>query len=292
MSNLTGELFAALQRITPQHALSRLGGKLAKAETPWLKDQLIRQFCRSYKIDLEEAAEQELSAYPSFNDFFTRALKPGARPVNADQNSIVCPADGTVSQIGQIDGGQLIQAKGKQFSVTALLGGDDADSDRFSNGSFTTIYLSPQDYHRVHMPIDGNLDYCRYIPGKLFSVNNITTQHVDAVFAKNERLVCVFDTPIGRCAVILVGAMMVAGIESVWHGDYQPGTRIDTYHQSNGEKVELKKGDEMGRFKFGSTVIMLFEPNKVEWRSEYSAGSTTRMGAALADISIAESALS
>ncbi len=283
MANVTGELFAALQRIAPQHTLSRLGGKIAKSEKPWLKDQLIRQFCRSYNINLDEAAQQDFSAYPSFNDFFTRALKPGARPVNADKNTIICPADGTVSQIGQIDDGQLIQAKGKQFSVKALLAADDADSTRFSNGSFTTIYLSPQDYHRVHMPIDGTLDYCRYIPGKLFSVNNITTQHVDAVFAKNERLVCLFDTPTGRCAVILVGAMMVAGIESVWHGDYQPGAGIETSHQAGAEKVVLKKGDEMGRFKFGSTVIMLFEPGKVEWNSEYATGSTTRMGEAIAE---------
>lgn len=274
-----------MQRLTPQHALSRFGGKVANAQKPWLKDLLIHQFCRAYSIDMEEAAERDPSAYACFNDFFTRPLREGARPVDGAENSIVCPADGTVSQIGQVDDGMVIQAKGKSFTVEALLGANGSDSLRFSKGSFATIYLSPQDYHRVHMPIDGVLDHCRYIPGKLFSVNDITTKHVDAVFARNERLVCLFDTPAGRCAIVLVGAMMVAGIESVWHGHYQPKKGIETLHNAEDKKVALKKGEEMGRFKFGSTVIMLFEPNNIQWDASYAAKSITRMGKAIGSIS-------
>ncbi|MEH6468639.1 MAG: archaetidylserine decarboxylase, partial [Porticoccus sp.] len=279
MNDIQAEWFIALQRLVPQHGLSRLGSMLTEAKTPWLKNALIRQFIRTYNVNLEEAASSSLDDYPSFNDFFTRALKEDLRPIDSNKDSIVCPADGTVSQLGPIQEGNIFQAKGKSFSVASLLGDDfpeknNTDSQRFINGDFITIYLSPSDYHRVHMPIAGNLAYSRYIPGKLFSVNDTTAQHINGLFAKNERLVCIFDTPVGRCAVILVGAMMVAGIESVWQGHYQPG--IVKTDQFKPNQVSLKKGEEMGRFKFGSTVILMFEQGATTWDKRYQAGVTTR----------------
>ncbi|MEH6616940.1 MAG: archaetidylserine decarboxylase [Porticoccus sp.] len=285
MNDIQAEWFIALQRLVPQHGLSRLGSMLTEAKTPWLKNALIRQFIRTYNVNLEEAASSSLDDYPSFNDFFTRALKEDLRPIDSNKGSIVCPADGTVSQLGPIQEGNIFQAKGKSFSVASLLGDDfpdtnNADSQRFINGDFITIYLSPSDYHRVHMPIAGNLAYSRYIPGKLFSVNDTTAQHINGLFAKNERLVCIFDTPVGRCAVILVGAMMVAGIESVWQGHYQPG--IVKTDQFEPNQVSLKKGEEMGCFKFGSTVIVMFEQGATTWDKRYQAGVTTRMGETVA----------
>ena len=280
MNPLQSEWFVALQRIVPQHGLSRLGSLLAEARTPWLKNALIKQFIRTYDVNLDEAESSSLDDYQHFNDFFTRALREDARPIDSNENAIVCPADGAISQLGRIKEGSILQAKGKAFSTASLLGANDSDSQRFLHGDFITIYLSPKDYHRVHMPIDGELLYSRYIPGKLFSVNNTTTEYVDGLFARNERLVCMFDTPVGRCAVILVGAMMVAGIESVWQGHYQPKT-VTTHQFSSGDVV-LKKGEEMGRFKFGSTVILMFEPGKTLWSEEYKSGATTRLGELLA----------
>jgi len=207
-------------------------------------------------------------------------LKEGVRPIDQTENSIVVPADGAVSQLGAIEEGNIFQAKGKSFSIASLLGTDDEDSQRFLNGNFITIYLSPKDYHRVHMPISGELAYTRYIPGKLFSVNDTTTQYIDGLFAKNERLVCMFDTPVGRCAVILVGAMMVAGIESVWHGLYQPNTVMT--QEFRDQTIMLQKGEEMGRFKFGSTAILLFEPGKTTWADQYKPGAQTKLGELLA----------
>ncbi len=276
MNNLRSEWFAALQRILPQHTLSRIGSFLAEAKNPWLKNLLINLFIRTYDINLDEAKSALPNDYQNFNAFFTRALKENARPVNSNDDAIICPADGVVSQIGGIREGNIFQAKGKHFSSSLLLGAEDDDSRRFLSGDFITIYLSPKDYHRVHMPIDGELLYTRYIPGKLFSVNFTTTEHIDGLFAKNERLVCMFKTPAGLCSVILVGAMMVAGIESVWHGHYHSNTLA--INQFDSQNVTLKKGEEMGRFKFGSTVIVMFEPNKTAWSEKYTPGSTTRLG--------------
>lgn len=276
MGNLTSEWFVALQRLVPQHGLSRLGSSLAEATTPWLKNALIKQFIRTYNINLDEAASDSLDDYRHFNDFFTRALKADLRPIDTDTNTVTCPADGTVSQLGKITEGNIFQAKGKSFSVDSLLGARDEDSQRFINGQFITTYLSPSDYHRVHMPVSGKLLYTRYIPGKLFSVNDTTTNYIDGLFAKNERLVCMFDTPFGHCAVILVGAMMVAGIESVWHGHYQPNNVEN--EQFSPDQVSLQKGEEMGRFKFGSTVILLMEADTMTWDNGYKPGSGTRMG--------------
>ena len=284
MNNFQSEWFVALQRLVPQHGLSRLGSRLAEAKTPWLKNLLIKQFIRTYNVNMDEAISDSLDDYEHFNAFFTRALKEDIRPIDQNKTAIVSPADGTVSQLGAIEAGNIFQAKGKSFSTSSLLGAHDEDSQRFLDGNFITIYLSPKDYHRVHMPVAGELVYSRYIPGKLFSVNDTTTQYVDGLFAKNERLVCIFDTAVGRCAVVLVGAMMVAGIESVWHGHYQPET-VTTNHFKPGE-VTLQKGEEMGRFKFGSTAIILFEPGKTSWSEHYNSGTQTKLGELLADFII------
>lgn len=248
------KLFSLIQYPIPHHLLSRLVGGLADCRLPWLKDALIKAFIRRFRVDMGEAVEPDPTAYASFNDFFTRALKEGARPIG---EGIVSPADGTLSQFGPIQAGQLLQAKGHRFSAEALLGGDTAAAERYLGGGFATVYLSPRDYHRVHMPVAGTLTEMVYVPGRLFSVNAATTRHVPHLFARNERLVCHFDTEHGPMAVVLVGAMIVAAIETVWAGQVTPlagevqRVRFDT-------PVRLEKGEEMGRFKLGSTVVMAF----------------------------------
>ncbi|MGJ8515595.1 archaetidylserine decarboxylase [Carnimonas bestiolae] len=274
MSNsLRDRLFIALQHSLPQALLSQLAGKLADARTPWLKSLLIQQFARHYRIDMSDAVEPHLDAYPSFNAFFTRALTPEARPLG---DHLVSPADGEVSQLGAITTGQLLQAKGRHYSIDTLLGGASQWSAPFQNGRFATVYLSPRDYHRVHMPCAGTLKRTVYIPGQLFSVNQTTAANVDQLFARNERLVCHFDTEAGPMALVLVGAMIVAGIETVWGGPVEAhGKRLQRHDFSNG--VRLEKGQEMGRFRLGSTVIACFDQN-VTPAAGISAGDSIRQG--------------
>lgn len=265
------------QYLLPQHALSRLVGKLAASKTPWLKDAFIRRFAARYQVDMSEAAQPDLSQYACFNDFFTRPLKAGARTIDAQADSIVCPADGAVSQLGPITGDQVFQAKGHSFSLTDLLASE-ADAKAFENGHFATIYLSPRDYHRVHMPFTGTLTKSVYVPGDLFSVNTRTAENVPNLFARNERLVAHFDTELGPMVVILVGAMIVASIETVWGGLEPIGNSI---RSSQPNAVSLDKGAEMGRFLLGSTAIVLFGKDVVQWESHLSAGSSVKMGAIL-----------
>lgn len=255
--NAGSECFAALQRLLPQHTLSRLLAKLAQAQTPWLKNYLIRQFIRAYQIDLDDPISSSPEDFASFNDFFTRRLKPEARPIAASANTIVSPADGFISQIGDIRHGELIQAKGLSYTASRLLGEPAHQLGNFQQGEFATIYLSPRDYHRVHAPLTGQLLFSRYIPGRLFSVDSATTNYIDNLFTRNERLVCLFETAVGKCAVVMVGAMLVAGIASVWHGRYQPNVLLETDHSK--QDIALAKGAELGQFHFGSTVILLFE---------------------------------
>lgn len=232
---------------------------------------------------MDEAAATE-DSYPSFNKFFTRALKQDARPVADATKFIVCPADGAVSQLGRIESGRIFQAKGQDYSVRELLAGDAVLADKYRDGMFITVYLSPRDYHRVHMPVSGTLESTAYVPGDLFSVNQTTVAHVPRLFARNERLVCVFDTELGQVASVMVGAMIVAGIETVWAGPITPhGKKVQNNRFSDSEKpTMLNAGAEMGRFMLGSTVILLFEAGTIEWLPELAAGSAVRMGEALA----------
>lgn len=262
--------FILLQRLLPQHLLSRLVGRIAGCQWPPLKNLLISVFVRAFGVDLTEAAHPHKSAYPSFNAFFTRALKPGIRPVGG---AISSPADGTVSMAGHLDGNQLIQAKGINYSLEKLLG---QHTPEFENGSFVTIYLSPRDYHRVHMPVAGTPTSAHYIPGKLFSVNARTTAHVPNLFANNERLVTMIQTQMGTVALIMVGAMIVAGIKPVWRDTtYLPrNSHVETFE----EPQQLDQGAELGHFEMGSTVIALF-PEKLEFR--VSPGEHIKLGQAL-----------
>ncbi len=273
--------FIILQYLLPQHLLSRLVGKLAECRLPWLKNLLIRRFITQYKVDMSEAVESAPEAYANFNAFFTRALKDGARPI-ADA-PVVCPADGAISQLGEINRGRIFQAKGQDYSLQTLLGDDKALTAEFDGGSFATIYLSPRDYHRVHMPVDGTLRSMTYVPGKLFSVNTTTAENVRSLVARNERAICVFDTEFGPMAMILVGAMIVAGIETVWDGQVAPPPRQLTTRSYPQEAPTLKKGEEMGRFKLGSTVILLFGKDKIDWLDKFEALTPTRLGEALAE---------
>lgn len=277
------ELFILLQRLLPQHALSRLLGRLAAAQGPvWLVHRAIRLFISHYEVDLSEAERTEPEAYASFNDFFTRALKADARPLCA--SGIACPADGAISECGDLDGDRMLQAKGRTYSLKALLAGDEERAGQFAGGRFMTIYLSPRDYHRVHMPLDGHLTASAYVPGDLFSVNGTTAAGVDSLFARNERHISYFDTPRGPMAVVLVGAMIVAGIGTVWDGQVAPLPRRVTKKDflNPPRPVQLDRGEEMGRFFLGSTVIVLFPPGAPQWNEPCVAGLPVRMGEQLA----------
>jgi phosphatidylserine decarboxylase len=273
------QLFILLQRLLPQHAVSRLLGALAAARGPrGLVHWVIERFVAHYRVDLGEAERQTAAEYHSFNDFFTRALREGARPLCA--SGIACPADGAISECGQLQGDRLLQAKGRDYSLHALLAGDVERAEPFRGGDFITIYLSPRDYHRVHMPLDGRLTATTYIPGDLFSVNAVTAAGVDELFARNERLVCYFDTPRGPLAMVLVGAMIVAAIETVWSGREAPRTRrVETRDfLAPPAPVELARGAEMGRFLLGSPVILLLPPGAAAWNDDCVAGAPVRLG--------------
>ncbi len=270
------------QYLLPQRLLTRLTYRLTRVKTRWLKDRLIRWFAQHYQVNPAEALEPDLRAYPDFNAFFTRALKPGARPIAPGDRVVCCPVDGTISQIGKADADTLLQAKDRSFSLTALLGGDPERAQSFQGGSFATWYLSPRDYHRIHLPLAGQLREMVHIPGTLFSVSPLTTRMVPELFARNERVVTLFDTPAGPMGLVLVGAINVASIETVWAGAITPplGTSICHWsYPANGEgAIRLDKGAELGRFNMGSTVILLFGPNTVRWGTELRAGAAVKMG--------------
>ena len=272
--------FVLLQHIAPQHALTRLVGKLAASEQPWLRDAMIRRFVDAYDVDMSEAA-RGLGQFASFNDFFTRELREGARPLADSAEFILSPADGAVSQLGTITGGRIFQAKGRDFSAAELLGHGAEVSARFEGGSFITIYLSPKDYHRVHMPAAGALRSTAYVPGDLFSVNGVTAEGVDRLFARNERLACLFEGPDGSFASVMVGAMIVAGIDTVWPHRFAGHGRSVEREDFAAGAVQMDAGDEMGRFHLGSTVVLLFEPGRIAWLDGLKAGDPVRMGQAI-----------
>lgn len=272
--------FILLQHALPQHALSRFAGALASNEQPWIRDWLIRRFAAAYGVNMGEAA-REIGQFTSFNDFFTRELKAGVRPLADAAEFILSPADGAVSQLGTIDGGRIFQAKGRDFTVSEILGHSSEVAARFEGGSFITIYLSPRDYHRVHMPAAGLLCSTAYIPGQLFSVNQMTAASVDRLFARNERLACLFDGPDGQFASVMVGAMIVAGIDTVWTHRFAGHSRKLVHEDFTHDRRQFTAGDEMGRFYLGSTVVLLFEPDRVAWLDGLSAGAPLRMGQAI-----------
>ena len=274
-------LFILSQYLLPHHLLSRLIGCAAECRAGWFKNRLIGWFAKQYRVNMSEAQAEDLNAFAHFNDFFTRALKEGARPLDNTPNAILCPADGAVSQLGKIEQGRVFQAKGHSYSVIELLGGDSQRAAAFMGGDFATIYLSPKDYHRVHMPLTGTLREMIYVPGRLFSVNQTTAENVPELFARNERVVCLFDTERGPMAVVLVGAMIVASIETVWAGLVTPPKRaLKTFRYDEAARapITLEKGAEMGRFKLGSTAIVLFGPEQVQWAETLEANSPVQMG--------------
>ncbi len=283
MRSVKTKLF--LQYTLPKKALTRFAGLLANIKITCVKNYLIRYFLKNHDVDMREAVHESVEAYASFNDFFIRQLKPGLRPVASTH--LVSPVDGFVSEFGRIKKGQLLQAKGKHYSVDALLASDSRRSDVFTDGSFVTLYLSPKDYHRVHMPCAGMLEDMTHVPGSLFSVQPETTRHIPKLFARNERLVLWFDTEWGPMAVVFVGATIVGAIGTRWQGDLARPRTIKSYEEavdtwSDAEKT-LKTADELGYFKLGSTVILLFE-REVAWTPEMKAGMSIKLGEALGDI--------
>lgn len=278
-------LFIISQHLLPHHLLSRLVGCVAECRIRWFKNTFTAWFARRYQVNMNEALVEDLTAYEHFNAFFTRALKDGARPLDSTPGAILCPADGAVSQLGPIEHGRIFQAKGHSFSVLELLGGDAERAAPFMGGDFATIYLSPRDYHRVHAPLAGTLREMVYVPGRLFSVNQSTAENVPELFARNERVVCLFDTEHGPMAVVLVGAMIVASIETVWAGLVTPPKReLKTFRYDEAARapISLEKGAELGRFKLGSTAIVLFGPEQILWAEGLAAGSAVSMGQLLA----------
>ena len=282
---LSDRLAVATQYFVPKQALTVFAGWVAGHDRGFITTEIIRRFVRKYSVNMDEALDSNIASYASFNDFFTRALKPGVRPLaTAD---LICPVDGEISQFGPISGDQIFQAKGHRYSTTALVGGDKALAAQFDNGSFATLYLSPKDYHRIHMPCDGRLTQMIYVPGDLFSVNPTTARGVPGLFARNERVVCVFESARGPFVLVLVGATIVGSMATVWHGLVNPPRVPDvkTWDYAD-QKVELKRGGEMGRFLLGSTAITLF-PNipkaQLAFNPAWQPGRVICLGEAMAN---------
>jgi phosphatidylserine decarboxylase len=272
------------QYLLPKQALTAFAGWVASRQRGSVTTALIRWFVGKYQVNMAEAANPDISSYRSFNDFFTRALRPDARPLAAA--ALVCPVDGAISQFGPIAGEQIFQAKGHQYSTTALVGGDATLAAQFHGGSFATIYLSPRDYHRIHMPCDGRLLRMIYVPGDLFSVNPVTARGVPGLFARNERVVCVFETAQGPMVLTLVGATIVGSMATVWHGVLpREGAVREWHYNSQTPHVLLKKGDEMGRFLLGSTVVLLFPQGPLQFNPGWQPGGPVRLGDAMANFS-------
>jgi phosphatidylserine decarboxylase len=271
--------------ILPHHLISRIVYQLTRIECPRLLPTAIRQFSKVFNVNLAEAQHPEPSSYKTFNDFFTRALKPELRPIAEGSTLLVSPVDGRISQMGKIEQGQIFQAKGHTYSAIELLGGDSERAAPFMQGEFMTIYLSPRDYHRIHMPLDGDLIEQVYIPGRLFSVAGHTVRTIPNLFARNERVVALFNTPLGKIAMVLVGAINVAAIETVWSGLVTPPPQ-GAIKRETFANVSLEKGQEMGRFNMGSTVILLLEHKQLQWHPQLAADISLRLGQALADLKI------
>jgi phosphatidylserine decarboxylase len=264
----------------PHHLLSRIVHALMRSpRLPALRLAFMRWFVRTFQVALDEAAESDLAAYPTFNAFFTRALKPGARPIAEAADAIACPADSRVSQAQRVEAGRVFQAKGRGYTATELLGGDPLRAAPFDGGMSATLYLSPRDYHRVHMPVDGDLVEMVHVPGRLFSVNPPTTRAVDRLFARNERVAFILDTVAGRIAYVMVGALFVSSVETVWAGEVTPpaGREVRRWSYRAGQH-RFRKGQEIARFNMGSTVVLLTEPGRVAWDPVLQPDAPLRMG--------------
>ncbi len=272
------------QYLIPQQALTAFAGFVASRERGWVTTEIIRRFVAKYQVNMDEALNPDIASYPTFNAFFTRALRPDARPL-ADAD-LICPVDGAISQFGPIQDDQIFQAKGHQYSTTAVVGGDAALAEKFRNGSFATLYLSPRDYHRIHMPCDGRLLRMIHVPGDLFSVNPTTARGVPGLFARNERVVCVFESARGPLVLILVGATIVGSMATVWHGVVNPprSARLQQwrYDGASAPTLLFQRGQEMGRFLLGSTVVMLFPEVPLRFNAEWMPGRSIRLGEAMA----------
>ena len=276
-----GRAFVALQHLLPQHGISRLVLAATRSTNPTFKNALIKLFVRGFKPDMTDAVERDPVAYASFNEFFTRALREGTRPMDADPRAIVSPVDGTVSEAGPLTVDRLLQAKGHHYTLRALLAGNTAWERTFSGGSFATIYLAPYNYHRIHMALPGELRETFYVPGRLFSVNRTTARLVPGLFSRNERVFCGFDSGGMPWAIILVGALNVGSMATVWHGDVTPRKHREVTALPVTDALaptELPKGAEMARFNMGSTVILLLPPGASQWAASLTAGRTLRMG--------------
>ncbi|HEX4673803.1 MAG TPA: archaetidylserine decarboxylase [Steroidobacteraceae bacterium] len=285
LPSLRDRLFVAMQHALPQHFLSRIVLRVTRIRLRPVKNLLIRSFLRRFKVNMSEAAQPNPLQYPSFNAFFTRALRHGARATDIDPGALVSPVDGTVSQIGRLDGSKLLQAKGHDYTLEALLDGAPEWAQRFTGGAFATLYLAPYNYHRIHMPVAGTLRAAWFVPGNLFSVNAVTAAAVPGLFAKNERVVCVFEDGPRAFAMVLVGALFVGSIATVWHGDVAPRSphqRFDLPLDTSRSPLKLSKGAEMGRFNMGSTVILLTPPDLVNWLPKFATGSRVEVGQMLA----------
>jgi phosphatidylserine decarboxylase len=280
--SLSDRLPVLPQYLFPKQALTSFAGWVAGKERGAVTTWIIRRFVAKYSVNMAEALDSDIASYTSFNSFFTRALKPGARPIaGAD---LVSPVDGAISQFGAIEGDQIFQAKGHRYSTTALVGGDATLAAQFAHGSFATLYLSPKDYHRIHMPCDGRLLRMIYVPGDLFSVNPTTARGVPGLFARNERVVCVFDSAtVGTFVLTLVGATIVGSMATVWHGVVNPprSALVREWHYAD-KNVTLKKGDEMGRFLLGSTVVLLFPQGRLDFNPAWAPAHPVRVGEAMA----------
>lgn len=272
------------QYLFPKQALTAFAGFVASRERGWVTTEIIRRFVAKYQVNMDEALNSDIASYLTFNDFFTRALKPGARPLAAAE--LVSPVDGAISQFGAIEKDQIFQAKGHSYSTTALVGGDAALAAHYQDGHFATLYLSPRDYHRIHMPCDGRLARMIYVPGELFSVNPVTARGVPGLFARNERVVCVFESARGPFVLVLVGATIVGSMATVWHGVVNPPRGKDVrqwdYPNEPTSAIRLKQGEEMGRFLLGSTVVMLFPKGPLQFNPEWAPGREIRLGEAMA----------
>jgi phosphatidylserine decarboxylase len=287
-ASLSTRAFVALQYLLPQHLLSSWVYRLTRSPNRWLKNALIDNFMVNYRPDMSDAEESSPFAYPTFNAFFTRALRAGARPVDTDPAALVSPVDGTISQIGALDGSWLVQAKGIAYTLESLLADQQSEAALFRGGSFATLYLAPYNYHRVHLPAAGTLRAAWYLPGALFSVNAATAASVPGLFARNERIVCLFEQGALQFALVLVGALFVGSMATVWHGEITPRSprrRATLPLDGSRSPLSLARGAEAGRFNMGSTVILLLPPGRCAWLPALAPGATVRVGEALGRLS-------